>query len=71
MPKRNVSIRLHESLKRKDAAMLRAWKLLGAIDVWPGAAGYSETVSESRFILRSELGPDAYAESIRLENTDG
>lgn len=68
--KRSLNIRLHEALKRKDAAMLRAWKLLHTIDVW-GNTGLGAVVSEARVILRLEMGPDAIAETIKTENKDG
>lgn len=64
-----LTIRLHESLKRKDAAMLRAWNLLRTIDAW-AETPLRALISDAQIILRQELGPDAYAESIRLENKD-
>lgn len=52
----------------KDAAMLRAWKLLRNASVFQKS---EESVSAARVVLRQAMGPKAYAATITIESSQG
>ncbi len=63
--------RVRKSLARKDAAMLKAWRVLRGVLVSPGNPHVEAIIADAVVTLRQEMGPDAYAETIKIEGETG